>query len=291
MSSNILALSLSLISSFLFALGVQFQNIGLSDVSSKRGTAISITSSAIMYWFLAPIFLDSSNFFNPIIFVFVLVGIFRPSLSANLAVSGTRFLGPTLSTTLSSTTPLFGAFLGVVWLGETYSWQLGVGTLGVIGTIILLSTRKKNILVDWPIWALTLPIGAAFIRSLAHVLTKIGMVDMPDPYFAGLISFSVSAVITNLYLCISTEKQSTNWHLKGTYWFALAGVTMGIAIIFLNTALMHANLTLVIPIVAISPLFTMLLSIFIFKREILTKQIYYSLLLVLPSIALITLTQ
>jgi len=289
MPSDALVTVLALTSSFLFALGVQFQSIGLTEVNSNRGTAISITSSAFMYWLLAPLNLKLSNFFEPSLLIFILVGIFRPSLSANLAVAATRFLGPTLSTTLSSTTPVFGSILGILWLGESYSWELAIGTTGIIGSIVFLSSGKRSLKSNWPLWALALPLGAALIRSLAHVLTKIGMMDIPDPYFAGLISFSVSALITNTILTYSSTNQSINWKLKGTYWFALAGVTMGIAIISLNTALLNGPITLVIPIVAISPIFTMLLSILVFKKETISVKSYIALLTVIPSVLLITL--
>ena len=64
---------------------------------------------------------------------------------------------------------------------------------------------------------------------------------------------------------------------------------MGMAIISLNTALLHGPMTLVIPIVAISPIFTMLLSILVFKKETISAKSYIALLTVIPSVLLITL--
>ena len=45
-------------------------------------------------------------------------GLIRPAISANLSLAGMRYLGPTLATTLASTSPLFGAAFGILWLGE-----------------------------------------------------------------------------------------------------------------------------------------------------------------------------
>ncbi len=289
MTIQLIEMSFALISAFLFALGVQFQNIGLSSITARQGTAISISSAALMYWILAPFYLDISNFTKPTILIFILIGIFRPSLSANLAVAGTRFLGPTLSTTLSSTTPLFAGIMGVLWLGENLTWQLIIGTAGVLSATFALSLNA-GVSINWPIWALILPIGAALIRSLAHFLTKIGMTDIPDPYFAGLISFSISSVITITLLKLNRKITPITWKSRGVMWFILSGIIMGTAIISLNTALMHGNLTLVIPIVAISPIFTMLLSIIIFKKEIINARIIFALLIVVPSIICIALT-
>jgi drug/metabolite transporter, DME family len=282
---------LALISAFLFALGVQFQSIGLSDVNARRGTAISIATSAVLYWLVAPWFLVTSNWFQPAVLIFALVGFFRPTLSANLAVAGTRYLGPTLSTTLSSTSPLFGAAMGVLWLGEILTWQIAAGTCGIIMAVLLLSSGNLRLNSNWPVWALALPIGAAAIRSMAHILSKIGMEDIPDPYFVGLVGFTVSAIITSVALRIKPMGPSLSWRSKGPYWFVLSGLTMGVAIMSLNTALLNGQVTTVIPIVASSPIFSMLLSIFIFKREHLSARIALAVLMVVASVIFIALNR
>jgi DME family drug/metabolite transporter len=291
MSIELSPIILALISSFLFSLGVQFQYIGLSVINSRTGTAISITTAACIYWLLSPLFLDHTNWFHSSVFIFVLVGIFRPSLSANLAVAGTRYLGPTLSTTLSSTTPLFGSALGVWWLGEIFTWQIALGTCGIIAAVILLSFKNLRLNADWPIWALGLPVGAAVLRSLAHVLSKIGMEDIADPYFVGLIGFTVSALITNIFLKGIQSPMPVYWHTKGPYWFVLSGLVMSAAILSLNTALLNGEITTVVPIVAASPVFSMLLSIIIFKREKLTSTVVLAVFMVVPSVIFIAMSR
>ncbi len=292
MTLDWLPVVLSLTSAFLFAVGAQFQHIGLSDVHSRAGTAITITSSAVFYWLFSPFLLDPSNFLKSAVIIFVLVGVFRPSLSANFAVAATRYLGPTLSSTLSSTSPLFGAALGVWWLGEVFTWQIAVGTMGIIVAVVILSLGKaRDLNADWPLWALALPIGAAMIRSMAHVFSKIGMDGIPDPYFAGLVGFSVSALITTSSLRFGPKMPAVPWKTNGPRWFAAAGLMFGSAIMSLNTALLHGTITVVVPMTALSPIFSMLLSIFIFKRERLTARIVIAVLIVVPSVIFITLSQ
>lgn len=291
MNAEQLPIVLGLTSAFLFALGAQFQHIGLSDVSAKSGTAISITTSAFFYWLLAPFLLEPTNWLQPAVLIFVAVGIFRPFLSANLAVAGNRYLGPTLSTTLSSTSPLFGAVLGIWWLGETFTWQLAFGTFGIISAILLLSLGNIRISSSWPMWALALPVGAAAIRSLAHVFSKIGMQDIPDPYFVGLVGFSVSAIIANIAIRIKSPPKAISWQQKGPYLFALSGILMGIAIMSLNTALLLGQVTTVITVVAVSPIFSMLLSIIVFKRESLSSKLVIAIFMIVPSVIFISLNR
>ena len=291
MSAEFLPFLLALGSASLFALGAQFQHIGLATVGSRIGAAISITTAALFHWMMAPWMLDWSHWTKAAVLIFVAVGVFRPSLSANLSVSGTRFLGPTLSSALGSTSPLFGVALGVLWLGEVFTWQIGIGTIGIIAAVLVLSLGNLRVESSWPIWALALPVGAALIRALAHVFSKIGMEEIPDPYFVGLVGFSVSAVIALTAAKISRSAPAPNWRMSGPYWFVIAGFMFGTAIISLNNALLRGDITTVVPIIAMSPIFSMLLSIFVFKREKLTTRVVIAVLMVVPSVAFIALNR
>ena len=291
MFSDLSPVWFALTAALLFSFGAQLQYLGLARVGSRGGAAISISSSAIFFWLMAPILLDGAHWSHPAIWIFVLVGVFRPSVSANLAVAGMRHLGPTLSATLSSTSPLFGAALGVLWLGERLTWPIALGTAGIIAAVVMLAKRDARVSKTWPLWALGLPIGAAAVRSIGHVLTKIGMNGIPDPYFAGLVGFSVSALVIILAHHVRPSAQPIRWRSRGPYWFVVGGVVMGIALLALNTALMRGQIVTVVPIVASAPIFTMLLSILVFRRERLTARIVLAVFLVVPSVIFIALNR
>ena len=246
----------ALMAAFLFAFGGQLQYIGLITVDSRSGTMISITASAVIYWLLSPFLLDGSHWTQPAVLIFALAGLFRPSVSANLSVAGIRYLGPTLSSTLSATSPIFGTTLGVLVLGEILTWPIAIGTGGVILAIILLSQKDTRAPTTWPLWALTLPIGAAAVRSLAHVLSKVGMEDIPDPYFVGLVGFTVSAIITILDQSMRKKSVAVQWRNKGLIWFIASGFCFSTAVICLNTGLLRGQLVTIVPIVAAAPIFS-----------------------------------
>jgi len=280
---------LGLAAAMLFAVGAQWQNIGLASIDGRTGAMVSITAACASLWLMAPLFMDWSYWLEPAVLIFVLVGLFRPALSANLAVAGMRYLGPTLSSTLASTSPLFGTAMGILILGEVLTWPLAIGTGGIIAAVLLLTKRGK-LSVDWPVWALGLPIGAAFLRSLGHVLSKIGMeAGIPDPYFAGLVGFTVSAALTWSVRGIRRTPVTVDWTAPGVKWFALGGATMAVAICCLNTGLLRGDLVVVVPIVATSPIFTMLLSVLVFRRERLTLKVVVATLIVVPSVIVIAL--
>ena len=291
MFTDIPPILLALAAALLFAVGMQFQNVGLARIDSRRGAAISIYTTAIFFWLLAPALLNSAYWFHPAVWIFVLVGLFRPSVSANLAVAAMRHLGPTLSSALSSVSPLFAAAFGVLLLGEALTWPTALGTAGVIGAVVTLARRNGKIPMGWPLWALFLPIGAALVRSIGHVLTKIGMGGIPDPYFAGLVGFSVSSLVVIAAQRMAPSARRVQWRGSAPYWFVAGGITMGIAVICLNTALLHAPLIAVVPIVASSPIFTMVLSVLVFRREKLTPRIVLAVFMVVTSVIFIALNR
>ena len=68
-----------------------------------------------------------------------------------------------------------------------------------------------------------------------------------------------------------------------------AGVIMGTSLLSLNTALLRGQIVTVVPIVACSPVFTMLLSVAVFRREKLTARTVLAVFVVVPSVILIAL--
>lgn len=282
-------LLLATAAAMLFAIGSQWQHMGLGTIDGRTGAMVSITAAAATLWLVAPFFMHWSYWLEPAVLIFAAIGLFRPALSANLAVAGLRYLGPTLVSTLASTSPLFGTAMGVLILGEMFTLPLAIGTGGIVLAVLLLSKRGK-IAVDWPFWALFLPIGAAFLRALGHVLSKIGMESgIPDPYFASIVGFTVSAILTWSLRGVRREPVVVDWRAPGVKWFALGGATTAVAIVCLNTGLLRGDLVVIAPIVTTSPLFTMLLSVMIFRREKLTLKIVVATLIVVASVIVIAL--
>ncbi|HIE89694.1 MAG TPA: DMT family transporter [Gammaproteobacteria bacterium] len=278
---------LAFASAFLFAVGVQLQNLGLKYGRSQTGALISMLGSTVLFWLFSPWFLQLWYWGTSAVVIFALVGLFRPFLTSNLAIAGIRHLGPTLTSILASTAPVFAAFFAIVILGETLTIPIALGTLTIVLAIGLLA-RKSEAKSTWPVWALALPIGAAVLRALGHALTKLGLDIIPDPLFAGLVSYSVSLVIA-LGSALGQRKRTParlRW-TPGLLWFFCGGIVNGISIWSLNTALNMGEVVKIIPIVALSPVFTLLLGLFVFRRETLTLRIVLALLLIVPGVILV----
>lgn len=285
-SNPVIPVVLALGAAFLFALGIQFTRKGLRYTDSRTGTLISIGTATLLYWLVSPWLLESHYWLSPAIALFAAIGLFRPFLSSNLSMAGTQRLGATISSTLASTAPLFGVALGVLLLGEYLGPDIAFGTAAIVAGVVVLSWRN-DVSRDWPWWALLLPIGAALIRSVAQAFAKLGMESLPSPYFVGLIGYSVSFVVA---------AADHRWRgaamivviNRGCGWLALTGLSYGFAILSLNSALNCGRLSVVAPIVACSPLFTLLLGVSLFRERAVTRRVVLAVLLVVPGVALIS---
>jgi len=284
---QILPVLLALNAALFFATSNQFQNLGIRHVDSRTGIFVSLIASAGFFWLLSPFYIESWYWLSFGTLVFAAIGLIRPFLSANLALAGIRHLGPTLASTLMSTSPFWAALFAILWLGEDMTWSVALGTIAVVGGIILLANSSGRVQAGWPLWALILPIGASFIRSLGHALTKYGMDWVPSPLFAALIGTSVSVIVAFATQRAKRQVKPAPWRWQSHQWFIYAGVANAVGLLSLNTAINRGEIISVIPVVACSPVITMFLSRFVFKQESITKQKILAVCLIVPAIILI----
>ncbi len=277
---------LALTAAWLFAFGQHFARIALRYTDSQTAVLFHIGTSTLLFWLLSPFHLESHYWSSPAMLLFAAVGLFRPFISANLGMLGNRYLGPTISSTLAATSPLFGLALGFVVLAEALSFEIAVGALGISVGVAILSWRGEA-RRQWPLYALLYPVGAAFLRAVGHAIVKIGFAKLPDPFFAALVAHNVSLVLALL----------NNQRVRGRRqrvpraalpWLILTGLTLGVAVLVLNHALLAGRLVVVAPILACAPLFTLLLGKALFREETLDRRVAIAVLIVVPSVALIS---
>lgn len=279
---------LAVLSAFLFALSIQIQNLGLGLVDPRSGAIVNIGTTAVMYWTLSPFFIESAYWLTSAAAMFAIVGLFRPFMSANLAVASVKIMGPTLTSGIAATNPIFAAIFAVLWLGESPTWPIAIGTAGVVAGVAVTAIRPGGVARSWPLWALILPLGAAFFRAVGHPITMIGFQELPSPFFAGLVGYSVSLIVA--LVAFRMQKRSYSKISWGYGWFALAGALNGISVYSINTALKFGQLLTVAPIVACSPVFTILMSLLIFKRETISLRTVITIALVVSSVVLVVLS-
>lgn len=282
---------LALLSACLFALSDQISNRGLDTIDPRTGAVVSVAASAACFWVAAPWLMDTAALFTTAAALFALVGVFRPALSMNLALIGIQYLGPTLAGTFSGTTLIWGGLLAVSVLGEQLTLPVALGTASVAAGILMTSLRPRGVVRHWPLWALLFPLGAAFIRGAAHIVTKFGYAQVPQPFLASLLSTTVSAIVVLAAFRLRGGRFKSDRAGKGGgyIWLAIGGLLNGASIFSLNTALEHGTVVTVLPVSASTPVFTLALGLLVFRRETITWRTVATIALIVPGVILVCL--
>ena len=278
----------SLASAFLFALSNHFTNMGLQGSDARSGTLVSIATSAIVYWLFAPFFLESWYWLTNAALMFAIVGIIRPAISTTLAISSIKLMGPTLTSSLTAATPIFGSAFAILILGERLSLPIAIGTAAVVAGAIVAAWNPRGLSRSWPLWAIALPLGASLIRATGHIVTKYGLLEVASPSFAVLVGNSVS--MGTAVLLFARERKPLSGSRPSNLWFVAAGIANALSVQFLNNALAIGDVVEVVPIVSATPALTLLMGFFYFGRETITWRTVGTIALIVPGVILVALS-
>lgn len=252
-----------------FGVAAHVQHIATDHMDVATGTLVNIATTAVIFLALSPLYLEPATLATPPVTYFAAAGLIVPSVSITFSTLSVKTIGPGLTAGLAATSPVFAMIIAVVFLGEVVTSSILLGTLIVMAGIMLIAGFRGRIAAgSWPLWALSLPLVAALTRGISHPLLKLGLTDLPSPLTAGLVSSSVSLVVLTLVRLLSGRGLPA-WN-RGYLWFALCGVINGLGIAGLGLALSIGSVIVVSPLVATTPMFTLLLGYAIFRREAIT---------------------
>jgi drug/metabolite transporter (DMT)-like permease len=238
---------------------------GLRYASVAAGAAIGVPAATLVFWCFAPFVLDTSGFNLAAAGVFALVGLFFPAAVTLLTYSGNQRMGPTITSAVSCTTPLFALSGAILFLGEGLSAGSVLGTAAIVLGMLALTWSGGARARRWPLWALALPFAAAALRAVAQVLTKAGLALWDSPYAAGLIGYTMSAVV--ILAVTRLRGVRTPADRRAIPWFVATGMFNGASLFLMYAALGKGRVALVSPIVATYPLFTLALSFAFLRHE------------------------
>ena len=277
--------ALALAAAFCFGLGLVLTQFGLRHLPPRRGALVSVPCSAALLWLLAPEVADWHGFVPQGALVFALVGLFFPASVTLLTFEANRHMGPNLSGALGNLAPLFAVLLAALLFGERLGWVQALGIAAILVGVVALTLDRRGRERSWPWWAALLPLTAAAIRGFIQPVTKLGLGFWPSPFAAVLIGYSVSALVVAGSVAPFRQEAGAPVRRAGIAWFAGVGVANVAAVLLLYAALGSGKVSLVSPLVATYPLFTLALSAALLRATPLAPRLVFGVLLTVAGVA------
>ncbi len=264
-----IALPLAVLSSFCFGVALVTGRIGLRSIDARSGAAVSIPTATLLFALASPFMFDATDFSATAALWFAVVGLFFPAMVTLLTFRSNETLGPTITGAVSGTAPLFALLAAGLLLGERVPLSAAVASAAIVVGVALISWKQNAVRPGFVGWALLWPICGALVRGFAQAGAKAGLLLWPNPFAAGLISYSVSTA-TVIGVNQVGRLQRPRLTKRGVAWFAATGVLNGGAVLLMYAALNAAPVSLVAPVVATYPLITALVSALVLREEALS---------------------
>jgi drug/metabolite transporter (DMT)-like permease len=268
-----------------FGAAMVTMRFGLRYTTPLAGAAIGVPSTTLMFWCLAPFLLDTSAFDLTAAGIFALVGLFFPAAATLLTYTGNQRMGPTITSSVSCTTPMFALSGAILFLGETLTEGNVLGTAVIVLGMLVLTWTGGTRARSWPLWAIALPFGAAAIRALAQILTKAGLTLWSSPYAAVLIGYSISAAVILIAARAGGAPKVAD--RRAVPWFVATGFLNGGGLLLMYVALAKGRVSLVSPIAATYPLFTLALSLLFLRHDRVTPRMAAGAVLTVAGVAVL----
>src|SRR6266850_3888319 len=175
-----------------------------------------------------------------------LTGIVQPFMRF-FQYKGMEKIGTSRAVTLRNSYPVLSVLIGIVFLGEQITLLGVLGTLLIVGGIVLSSWKVDERFKDFRWLYVVFPLITASITSVVHPLRRYALMQANEPlFFAALVGpFSLLAFAVYYWVPINSEK---------------------LAVLFMLHAFAIGSLVTVSPITATSPIWTVLLGAIFLRR-------------------------
>jgi drug/metabolite transporter (DMT)-like permease len=260
------AIFLALASMFGFGAGFVLTQFGLRWMLPWLGVAISIPTSTLLFWCLAPFFVDPSDGNLKAVLLFACVGLLFPGVVALLNFESNRLMGPNIAGALGSMTPVFAVLLAIVILGERIRAPQLLGLAAIVVGIGLMYRVHVDVSAR-SLWLMALPLAASAIRGMIQPIVKFGFAWWPNPIAAVVVGYTVSSAVLIFSALARTGGTIPDIDRRGALWFAAVGLCNGLSVLAMYAALEYGPVTVISPLIAGYPLVTLLLSRAFLGRE------------------------
>ncbi len=255
MSSEVTAL----LAAVSFALFAVYGWSGLRYSTPLTATLVSLAARTLTLGAAVLFFSGVPGFATKALLVFVLLGVMQTGISL-LTFIGLQKIGTSRSQPLRNSYPLWSAAIAIALMGERAGIAVLLGTLLVVAGVVMISWKPEAAPPSYRWWHVVYSMVAGFLAGVAFPLRRYGLTITNEPVFFSFVVAIVSLVGAIPYTIWTGGERKLIWHRRATIDFFLSGAFEALGALLTLMALTTGRVVIVSPIVATTPLFSLLIS-------------------------------
>jgi len=220
---------------------------------------LSYSVSTFCLWTYLFIYFPFHQIWSGATAYFLLSGCLQPLVARILYYIGLIRLGAFRAGPLRGSSPLFAVILAIIFLKERPNAYVYGGTALIVASVWLISWRRSGE-GEWKLFDIIFPLSAAFVGAVSQNLRKAGLLILPDPYFGAAVSTTTSLILFIIFLLAVGKIHLLLPGRKSLPFFGCAAFVSAFAQILNYAALNMGEVSVMVPLLDTTPLFTVLFS-------------------------------
>ena len=272
----------------------------MSFILSKRGmrystpitiTFVSLLMQTLVLFTIVIFFTGVPATTAYVYFLFIVAGALQMAVR-QLTYIGIEKIGAARSGPIRASVPLWSAAVAIIFPGERITLPIALGTLLVVGGILLISWRSAETVTDFHPWYVIAPLLAAILGGVVYPLRRYTLKISDDPIYFGAIIGVVGLACTMLFLASPSTKDKLVWHRRSVGYFIAGGSLESLGLLLVLYALSFGPVVMVTPLTATLPLWVVIGSkLFLDDVEKITSRTVIGAILVIAGTIAITLAK
>ena len=277
----------ALLASISFALFAVYGWLGLRHSTPLTATVISLAARTITLGIALVLFGGVPDFAKRALVVFIILGLMQTVISL-LTFMGLQKIGTSRSQPLRNSYPLWSTVIAIALMGERASAAVLLGTLLVVAGVVIISWKPEVAPPSYRWWHVVYSMIAGLLAGVAFPLRRYGLTITNEPVFFSFVVAIVSLLGAVPYTLWTGAERKLIWHRRAVIDFFLAGFFEALGALLTLIALTTGRVVIVSPIVATTPLFSLMISLIFLrvKERITTVTVLGTMAVVVGTIAI-----
>ena len=225
---------------------------------------------------------------SPAMIYYLISGCIQPLFARALFYEGITRIGVARAGPLRGSEPLFATAIAIIVFHEQPGWLVFLGTILIVGSLWLISGKRAGD-AKWRLIDTIFPISAGLISAVSQSLRKQALKIIPDPFVAVAVVTTVSFILLLGFVFITKRAHQLRMSREGFVFYFCAALIATSAQVANFIALGRGQLSVIIPLLNTTPLFTVFFSaVFLRNVETVNLRVVLGAVLMVAGVVLIT---